>query len=488
MSEELPTIPPTWCWSNVDDLLLGIRSGKSFKCEERPPSPAEVGVVKVSAVTWGTYNEEESKTCNRPEMENESLFIQPGDFLFSRANTIDLVGACVIAGRVTKRVMLSDKILRFRVRAGWDRWLLWLLRSGHGRQEIQKLATGNQDSMRNIGQARIRQIRAPLPPLPEQHRIVEAIESYFTRLDDAVATLERVQANLKRYRASVLKAAVEGRLVPTEADLARVEGRDFEPTSVLLERILVERRRRWEAAGRRGKYKEPVAPDTEGLPELPEGWCWATVEQALENHDSARIPVRRKDRDKRKGPFPYYGASGVIDAIDGFTHEGSYLLVGEDGANLLARSKPVAFQAHGQFWVNNHAHVLLPFAGMPLGYFEAHINSIDLSPYVTGSAQPKLPQRAMNKIPLALPPAAEQARIVAEVERQSSVIDALEQIGGHNRARCSGLRQSILKWAFEGKLVDQDPDDEPAEALLERIKAERPTSKKTSPRGRRASS
>jgi type I restriction enzyme S subunit len=83
-----------------------------------------------------------------------------------------------------------------------------------------------------------------LAPLPEQHRIVEAIESYFTRLDDAVATLERVQRNLKRYRASVLKAAVEGRLVPTEAELARAEGRDYEPASVLLERILAERRRR----------------------------------------------------------------------------------------------------------------------------------------------------------------------------------------------------------------------------------------------------
>ena len=129
---------------------------------------------------------------------------------------------------------------------------------------------------------------------PEQHRIVEAIESYFTRLDDAVATLERVQRNLKRYRASVLKAAVEGRLVPTEAELARAEGRDYEPASVLLERILAERRRRWEEAelakmkakGKtpkddkwKAKYKEPVAPDTSNLPDLPEGWCWATVEQ-----------------------------------------------------------------------------------------------------------------------------------------------------------------------------------------------------------------
>ncbi len=126
----------------------------------------------------------------------------------------------------------------------------------------------------------------------EQQRIVDAIDSYLTRLDDAVASLERVQAKLKAYRASVLKAAVEGRLVPTEASLARAEKRDYEPAEALLARILKERRRRWEdaelaklkAAGNtpkddkwKAKYEEPVAPDASRLPELAEGWCWASL-------------------------------------------------------------------------------------------------------------------------------------------------------------------------------------------------------------------
>jgi len=124
----------------------------------------------------------------------------------------------------------------------------------------------------------VRKHKCPIPPLPEQKRIVEVTESHFTRLDDAVATLKRVQRNLKRYRASVLKAAVEGRLVPTEAELARAEGREYEPVSVLLKRILSERRGRGHEAGGRGNYPEPVAPDTTDLPDLPEGWCWATVD------------------------------------------------------------------------------------------------------------------------------------------------------------------------------------------------------------------
>jgi len=346
----------------------------------------------------------------------------------------------------------------------------------------------------------IRRHELPLPPLPEQHRIVDALESCFTRLDDAVATLEQVQRNLKRYRASVLMAAVEGRLVPTEAELARAEGRDYDPASVLLERILAERRRRWEEAelakleakgkvpkdGKwKAKYPEPVAPDPSELPELPEGWCWATVDQVLENHDQNRVPVKRADRAQRRGRYPYYGASGVIDSINDFLFDGSFLLVGEDGANLLARSTPIAFQAHGRFWVNNHAHVLRTHLNLPLGFLEAFFNATDLARYVTGTAQPKLPQAAMNKIPVPLCPAPEQFRIAEAVERQLSVADGIEGTLDIGIKRIHRLRQSILKWAFEGRLVDQDPSDEPASVLLERIRAERLSSESTRPTTRR---
>src|SRR5438034_4655655 len=113
----------------------------------------------------------------------------------------------------------------------------------------------------------------PMPPKPEQQRIIAEVEKQFTRLDAAMVALKRVQANLKRYRAAVLMAAWEGRLVPTEAELARKEGRTYETGEQLLHRILDERRKNWKG---RGKYKEPTAPETEGLPPLPEGWFWAT--------------------------------------------------------------------------------------------------------------------------------------------------------------------------------------------------------------------
>jgi type I restriction enzyme S subunit len=184
-TSSLPQLPEGWVWATVDCFLSGIEAGKNFKCIEHPPSAQEVGVVKVSSVTWGTFNETESKTCPNDIHVNSGMFIREGDFLFSRANTIQLVGACVIARDVTKRLMLSDKILRLKTIGLPTEWLLYVLRSSWGRFEIERLATGNQESMRNIGQDRIRQIRVPLSPLEELGRSVGEVERHLSVIQAA---------------------------------------------------------------------------------------------------------------------------------------------------------------------------------------------------------------------------------------------------------------------------------------------------------------
>jgi len=231
---ERPANPPDgWCWAILGQLLIDIEAGKNFKCVERPPEGNDVGVVKVSAVTWGTFDQVESKTCTNPELINKKLFIAPRDFLFSRANTIELVGACVIVDGITKRLMLSDKILRLRFLGGMDWWVLWVLRSKYGRQEIESLATGNQESMRNIAQARIEQIRIPLPPAAEQSRILERLSTDSTRIAHAEQTAEAGLLRCERLRQAVLKWAFEGKLVDQDPN--------DEPASVLLDRIRAER-------------------------------------------------------------------------------------------------------------------------------------------------------------------------------------------------------------------------------------------------------
>ena len=211
--------------------------------------------------------------------------------------------------------------------------------------------------------------------------------------------------------------------------------------------------------------------------ELPEGWAWARLESALFNRDAERVPVSVADREKLDKIYDYYGASGVIDKVDSYLFDKPLLLVGEDGANLLTRSKPIAFMARGKYWVNNHAHVLDGISESYLEYIALYINSISLAPYVTGTAQPKMNQAKMGLIFIPLPPLAEQRRIV---ERVNELMPLVEEYGGLEDAREAldaalpgRLRKSVLQMAVRGGLVPQDPADEPAGILLERIRGQR---------------
>jgi len=214
------------------------------------------------------------------------------------------------------------------------------------------------------------------------------------------------------------------------------------------------------------------------LLELPEGWIWTPFEELVVNHDGRRIPVSSTDRQQRQGSFPYYGASGIIDLVDDYLFEGDYLLIAEDGANLVSRSTPIAFEASGKFWVNNHAHILQPIEELILTpYLRDYFNCTDLRFYISGSAQPKLNQKNLNRIPIPLPPLNEQKRIVAEIEalrersqKARSALSAIPEL-------CDKFRQSVLAAAFRGDLTadwrEQNPDVEPASVLLARIKLER---------------
>lgn len=214
---------------------------------------------------------------------------------------------------------------------------------------------------------------------------------------------------------------------------------------------------------------------------LPNGWSWVPLGQYVENHDGRRVPISRSERESRQGAFPYYGASGVIDTIDGFTHEGEFVLIGEDGANLLTRSKPLAFLTRGKVWVNNHAHVLRCKPGFSNAYLAYYINSINLSAYVTGTAQPKLSQSMMNKIPIPVAPPEQQTEIVAELEKQFSLLNEAVANLQRVKANLKRYKASVLKAAVEGRLVETEASIaqregrsyETGEQLLQRILDER---------------
>lgn len=196
----------------LGEYIDSIEGGKSFKCIEVPPQIGECGIVKVSSVTWGEFNENESKTCDRNKFLPEKRIL-PGDFLFSRANTLQLVGNCVIVKHISKELMLSDKILRIKFKQQLlPQYALYFLRSKNGRQQIERLSTGNQESMRNIGQDRIRKILIPALDLCEQQRIVRAIEGRLSLCDQIEKTIEQSLQQAEALRQSILKQAFEGRL------------------------------------------------------------------------------------------------------------------------------------------------------------------------------------------------------------------------------------------------------------------------------------
>jgi len=217
--------------------------------------------------------------------------------------------------------------------------------------------------------------------------------------------------------------------------------------------------------------------DAAMLPSLPSSWCWASLDELIQNFDGRRIPVKSDDRDKRSGPYPYYGASGVIDDIDDFLFDGDYLLIAEDGANLLSRSTPIAFRASGKFWVNNHAHIVQMRGGIPLAYLQSYLNGTNLQFFITGTAQPKLNQVNLNRIPVPVAPIAEQGRIVAKIEELFSDLDAGVAALKRAKANLKRYRAAVLKAAVEGKLTEEwrakHPAKEPASKLLERILKER---------------
>ena len=270
----------------------------------------------------------------------------------------------------------------------------------------------------------------------------------------------------KKLRQKILDLAIHGKLVPQDPN--------DEPASVLLERIKAEKERLIKEGKIKRSKKSAKTSDTphyENVPfEVPEGWCITDIGELLINRDGERKPVSLAIRSKQKNKvYDYYGAAGVIDKVDNYLFDECLLLIGEDGANLLSRNKNNAFLADGKYWVNNHAHVLDTIDKFILSYVAIVINSMKLDDYITGSAQPKLSQDNLNKIPIFLPPLNEQKRIMTELERWFALIDQIDQGKVDLQETIKQTKSKILDLAIHGKLVPQDPNDEPAIELLTRI-------------------
>jgi type I restriction enzyme, S subunit len=256
---------------------------------------------------------------------------------------------------------------------------------------------GSGTTFKELSKTALASVEIPLPSLPEQKRIVAILDEAFEGIDRAVANAEKNLANARELFESYLNKV---------------------------------------------------------FTEKGDGWVEKMLGDVCENLDSKRIPITKSKRES--GDVPYYGASGVVDHVADFIFDEDLLLVSEDGANLLARTYPIAFSISGKTWVNNHAHALSFRDIHSQRFIEYYLNSISLEPYVSGMAQPKLNQKMLNSIPVPSLSLGDQCNIVGKLDELSAETKRLESIYQRKLTALSELKQSLLQKAFSGELTAND--------------------------------
>jgi type I restriction enzyme, S subunit len=458
--------------SEVAEVVRGIAFPKEDKSYvQRPGDVACLRTTNVQRnVEWGDLWFVPAKHVKRDDQN-----VRTGDILISTANSYELVGKVAQVAGLPTPATLGAFISLIRPKDGvHPKFLYHQLAWGKTQTRIREMSS-NTTNISNVSTKKLATLELSVPNLDEQTLIVDELEKNFSRLDEAVANLQRVKANLKRYKASVLKAAVEGRLVETEATLARREGRTYETGEQLLQRILEERRAKW--AGKR-KYREPVTPETEALSELPEGWVWASPEQV-----SAGEPYSLAI-----GPFGSslkvsdYKTEGVPLVFVRNIRSGSF---GGENTVYVTADKAVELSAHSV----EAGDILVTKMGDPPGdvcrypanrppavitadCIKLRVTEVGVDPafiayamasrvvqdqilgITKGVAQLKVNLANFSSIALPLPPFADQARIVAEVDRHLSIIREVEAEVDANLQRAQALRQATLAKAFQGEKRD----------------------------------
>jgi type I restriction enzyme S subunit len=463
MSAPIDTpLPEGWKQVRIKDIADSIQYGHTASAVTRDEGPR---FLRITDIQDGRVDWETVPSCDIPEKDIPKYRLEKGDLVFARTGAT--TGKSFLIDDCPEAVFASY-LIRVRVSIDLDsRYLAAFFQSPAYWQQIES-------GKRGIGQPNVNgkvlgEVQFPLAPLDEQRRIVAEIEKQVTRLDVGVKALKRAQANLKRYRAAILKAACEGCLVPTEAELAHSEDRDYESAKVLLGRILTERRTKWNG---RGKYSEPTPSDTADLPKLSEGWVWATVEQLmllLRNGISTKpdavsgLPILRISAvrplsvDINEIRFLDATATEYADYVldEGdllFTrYNGNPDFVGVCGAvpaqssplvhpDKLIRCKVVTDLVHPRFLA------MMANSGASRAHMAKRVR--------TTAGQSGISGTDVKGLPVPLPPLAEQERIVAEVERRLSVVDELEATVTANLQRAARLRQAILQKAFSGDLIN----------------------------------
>ena len=461
-------LPSGWKWKTIPDLITDegvFIDGDWVESKDQDPN-GDVRLIQLADVGDGVYRNKSDRFMTKAKADElRCTFLKDGDVLIARMP--DPLGrACIFPGDAKPSVTVVDVAI---VRSGngeFDhRWLACFVNAHPFRSAISGLQAGS--TRKRISRGNLATIPLPVPPLPEQLRIVGEIEKQFTRLEAGVAALRRVQANLKRYRAAVLKAACEGRLVPTESELAKTGNRKVkcESGEALLARILDERRKNWQG---RGQYKEPAMSDAANLPLIPEGWTWASAGQLLRAPLCNGVSVKGSDNPPgvralrlsamSSSGFDYFDVRYLplpaSDVDDLWIQEGDFFMSRGNGSlHLVGRGTSAQKPPNPIIFPDTMIRLRLADPVRTSGWVRTLwpsrlIRSQIEAKVKTTAGIYKIAQPQVERLAIPLPPLAEQMRIVAEVDRRLSVVDELEAVVSANLQRAIRLRQAILTRAF----------------------------------------
>lgn len=479
--DELRELPRGWAWVKISDIADLVR-GVSYKKGEASGEPRD-GYVPVL------------RANNIDQVLNfDSLVYVPANRVKNnqRIKTYDIVlamssGSKNLVGKAAQAVQDFDG--GFGAFCGLVRLTPLVEREFVGyffqgpdyRHYLSSVSSGV--NINNLRRDHVESMLAPLPPLPEQQRIVAKIEELFTQLDAGVAALQQAKAQLQRYRQSVLKHAFEGHLTAAWREAHRNE---LEPASALLDRIRAEREQQ---EGKKVKLPPPL--DTSELPELPEGWAWTRLGECAVHITKGESPGWQGFEYTDDG-VPFIRSESVLW---GNVDLESVVRIPSEFHEKLSRSQlrplDVLFNLVGasigrcgivpatvsEANINQAVALIRLNEVLSPQYFMHLLLSPSIQASIQGSkvetARPNVSLTDLRELVIPICGIDEQKRIVDEMDRRLSVVDSVQQAVDQGLQQAERLRQSILKRAFEGKLVPQDPNDEPAEVLLECIRAAR---------------
>ena len=508
MSEQKEeNLPKGWVVAALEDVTMKVTDGSHYS-----PKSIETGFpyITVKDIHEDKINFASSKRISREDYDdlvNSGCKPEKDDILFSKDGTVGKV--CIVDSNSDFVVLSSLAILRPNTNLILPKYLYYATKTNSFLN--QALNSKKGIAIRRIILRDLRKIRLNIAPFLEQRQIIEELETQFSRLDEVIKSIKRMQKNLHKLRATTLKWACEGKLVSTEAELVKRENREFESADILLKRIQQKRQTNWEnnqierieKSGKssendkwKAKYVELISPNKNDLPEISNGWTWATLEQlaSFEPNSITDGPFGsnlKSEHYTKEGPR-VIRLQNIGDGIfnDVFAHisqahfenlkkhqvkEGDVVIAALGGTlpraclipefvgEAIVKADCIRFNPNPELVSNEYVNFALNSESVRL-----RTTSI-----IHGVGRPRLNLTEIKAIAIPLPPVEEQKRIVAEVKRRFSVIESLETVVKTNLQRAENLRRKILQDAFAGKLVKQNPNDEPASILLERIKNER---------------